>query len=152
MSKEFINVEIKIDYEEKKKQEANGKFEGNCTLNLLRGELRNSTFTSVVDRGLLIAYDSRDYCYIKGLAECSINLLCQVMSNFDKGTISYDNRKTKDDMDVELANQVRLISELLQWIVNSKSWRDAEYTSFDAVEIELKLKHIMGMCGFHQKE
>jgi len=157
MSKKFLNVSLEIDNPEWKKQENNGKFFGECELKICNPDYRDKEFKKILGRGLMLGYDPNDsegkyYPRLKGLAECAVNLLQDVTSSMSKSVVDYGGRKTEDNLDVEFMHQVRMIANLLQWMVNSTSWREADYLPFDAMDIEMQLKHIMGMCNFNNKK
>jgi hypothetical protein len=104
MSKQFVNISFDADSKVLRNQEDAGTFEGECTLTLVGREYKERNFRSVVPRGM-IAYpeESGTYNkeYLKGLAECCVNLLSDIMNRMDKTTIEYNGRKTGDGMDVE---------------------------------------------------
>jgi hypothetical protein len=151
MSKEFVNISFDADSKVLRNQEDTGTFEGECTLTLVGREYKERNFNSVVPRGM-IAYPESDKEYLKGLAECCVNLLSDIMNRMDKTTIEYNGRKTGDGMDVEYTHLVRMISNLMQWIVNSHSWREADFTNFDSKEIEMKLDYLQGMCKYFKSK
>jgi hypothetical protein len=51
-----------------------------------------------------------------------------------------DNRLSEHDIDIEMLNQLRTVANALQHMVNSTSWTQGKYHSFDAYEICKRLE------------
>jgi hypothetical protein len=92
--------------------------------------------------------------YNKTLLECLCNALQEVSSGIRKDFKEEEYKKpyteqetTRDELPIELQLQLAQIGNLLQWMVNSASWRDGKYYPFDAFEIEQRLKYCQTFCS-----
>lgn len=75
------------------------------------------------------------------VVECAVNLLASTTSKLSNGRISYDSRKTKDGLDVEMVYALKIVSETLVHMINSTSWRSGELHYFDIIELSNRLTH-----------
>lgn len=87
--------------------------------------------------------------YAKTFFEC----LCNALKDFSEALTKdiapeeyvkpfIEQEETKDGIPIELRNQVVQIGQLLQWIINSSSWRSGIYQPFDAFEIKNRVEYI----------
>jgi hypothetical protein len=151
MSKEFVTIKVEADYKVKHEQKA-GAFEGECIITVCDTSLKDKQFFDIFPRGIFLGYNhEKGTPYVKGLVECCINQLYGAVMALDKMT-PYNERKTVDEVDIEMSHQLRMIAQLLVWISNSTSWREGKYHFFDAIEIEKQLEHIKGMCNFYERK
>lgn len=85
-------------------------------------------------------WDESQKVYRKGLIEAWANL----------GWDIFGNLRTSEFRDIpkpaapEFLDLLIELSSLIQWIVNSQSWRDAEKHGFDITEIQSKLRKAIG--------
>jgi hypothetical protein len=73
----------------------------------------------------------------KHMIECTVNLLTEMTQSMKPNVKEpYTNpRRGEFDIDIEMLNQLRQVSNALQYMVNSKSWADGEYYNFDMSEL-----------------
>ena len=151
MAQKFLTVKMEAEPDVWREQKKDGVFKGECTLTSY--DHTNKEFRNIMSRDMLMAYDhvnGKDY--MKGLAECSIDMLYTTLMKFEKST-EYGSRKTKQqEMDIEFLNQMKILVQIMQWMFNSASYRDGIYHGFDALEIRQKLKYFEGMCHYAMEE
>lgn len=81
----------------------------------------------------------------KELLEACINLVVKVAQSTSLETPKFDSRETRDNIDSEMLIQIRNLSQIMGYLINSTSWRRGTYELFDEMDIKSKLKHIMIM-------
>jgi hypothetical protein len=108
---------------------------------------KNESITHLYDnhspRCLTVPKFPPDVAYIKGLLECWANLGVVLVSQGIKQETPYTSIETQKNISMTYMILISHMSNLLQWIVNSTSWRDGKIHDFDIDEIRSKCKLIM---------
>ena len=126
-----------------------------CTFLMKREDIGSTNQAFVMPKTSSIGH------FNKVLVECCVNFLFEctqaLSKNVDFNRVTpdeyaqaittteslkdlYSKRKTQHGLDIEMTHQIRGIAAMLQWMVNSTSWKDGEYHAFDAVEITQRLE------------
>lgn len=132
--------------EEKRRMEAKREDGAKMSLTMYSQD-ENLSFSKKMTHGRLFgAPEIRPYN--KTLLECLCNALQEVSSGIRKDFKEEEYKKpyteqetTRDGLPLELRHQICAIADVLQYIVNSASWREGTYYPFDAFEIMQKLRH-----------
>ncbi len=152
MSMKFTLVTFEADDEEKKNQKDNNKFIGNCRLSAYERDQEPGIFHRTIVSKMLGYRYNKGTDYLKGLMECCINQMYDVSMSMSNSTVEYGSRKTENNLDFEMVNMLRAISNMLIYLSNSYSWREARFKEFDAIEFKNKIKMIETMCNFYEVE
>ena len=81
-------------------------------------------------------FDEKKKIYRKGLIECWANMGWRLVSNMR--TSEY--KQFPKNVAPEFVDVLIELSNTIQYIINSKSWRDGEKHDFDKSEIALRIK------------
>ena len=79
--------------------------------------------------------------YMKGLVECLSNIFPTVIDNIDKSEDPETSREINNNIPMQYIMLLGQMSYLMQWIVNSTSWKEGELQDFDAFEVNRKIKN-----------
>jgi hypothetical protein len=122
--KKFVQVEYEIRNDE-------------AVLNTSIEKLKN------LRKFALIIPDLDKSRYQKELVSCCVNLLkqCADCLSYNKG--GWDSTLSTEGVDIDLTGIIRELSGILQYIVNSSSWRDEVFHNFDKLELSIRLKGLV---------
>ena len=85
-------------------------------------------------------WDESKKVYRKGLLEAWANMGWDILSNMRTSEFNeIPNHASPEFLDLLIE-----LSSLIQWVINSQSWKDGEVHDFDQFEIKAKLKKAMG--------
>jgi hypothetical protein len=124
------------------------RFSGEC--DLVAYTDKEESFGKLFSNKMFLGYNAVNRAdYIKGLIECLVNQLNDVVTGADNNTVEYNSRKTKDGIDIELLNLLKINSQLLTYLINSTSWRDSDFRYFDSIEFQTRYEYLKAMCNFY---
>jgi len=85
-------------------------------------------------------WDESKKVYRKGLMEAWANMGWDIFSNMR----SSEFKDLPDEISPEFIDLLIELSSIIQWVINSQSWRDGKKYDFDKTEIKRKLKKAVG--------
>ncbi|MEX3713522.1 hypothetical protein ABFV99_14055 [Cytobacillus horneckiae] len=117
-------------------------------------DFSNSDHPYVKHRALLIPI-VENTPYIKSTTQATVNSLQRLTSAMrpNKSHVPFDQLhtgKTDDQVHEDLMILTKDLSNLMQRIVHSHSWREGTFESFDAAEISRQLESIQKMVDLYE--
>lgn len=85
-------------------------------------------------------WNEKEKVFKKGVIEAWVNMGCDIFSNMRPNEVE----DIPDSAFPEYLNVLIELVNILQWLINSKSWRDGKPHDFDKSELKNKLKQAMG--------
>ena len=86
-------------------------------------------------------FKSDEKTYMKALIECVSNIAPTLIDNMQKSEDPKTSRETHNNIPMQYVALLGHMTYLMQWIVNSTSWKLGELQEFDRFEVNRKAKH-----------
>lgn len=155
MDVKFNMFELEMDYNKEKEVKETNKLTGID----LKPKIINTKIPirdNIYWNRLLTIPKVPNMSYLKVLLKCTSNLYDELVNGLDKNQELLSNEDfekfnkgegiTKDGIHIELRHFFAFLGGIVQYTINSSSYRQGEFYGFDAMELSQKLRMLQSYC------
>ncbi len=97
---------------------------------------------------LLAKTECEELVWKKYVVECAIGLMSEIVMDMSPNQKPpYDSNMSTYDIDINMLNQLRHLTGMLQHMVNSTSWHTGTYQPYDKKEFKKRLEQTIILGG-----